>query len=71
MKIRTRSTTREIKEYFTETELNILGAALEKLAEYHEDKADIRNETGVSTNYIAQHKKAAYDVRELKISLEL
>lgn len=60
-----------LREYFTETELNIMGAALETLAVYHEDKADIRNETGVNTNYKEQHKKAGFVVRELKIGLGL
>lgn len=60
-----------MREYFTEKELNIISYALELLAEHHEEKTNINNESGMNSNYIELHMRAAYDVRELKNNLDL
>lgn len=60
-----------MREYFNEKELNIISYALELLAEHHEEKANIENESGINTKYKELHKQAAFDVRELKNNLDL
>jgi predicted DNA-binding transcriptional regulator YafY len=56
-----------LKQMFTEKELTILSVALERLANYH-GKFQLVTDNKI---YEKQHKKAEYEVMELKISLGL